>query len=70
MLAVFLEMYLFITFISQLYNGFFSTILMRGATIGSIVLPRIVTDFIMNFLFFESLWISNVIFGLRTDGWQ
>ena len=70
MLAIFLEMYLFITFIQQLFNGFFNTILMRGASISSIVIPRIVTDLIMNLLFFESLWLSNVIFGLRTDGWQ
>ena len=55
---------------NQLKNGFYSTILMRGATIGSFVLPRIVTDFIMNLLFFESIWVSNVIFGLQTDGWQ
>ena len=70
MIGFFLESFLFSIVIHQLENGFYSTVLMRGGTISSFVLPRIVIDFIMNLFFFESLWFSNVIFGFHTDGWQ
>ena len=69
LLALFLEMYLFIMLYKQFSSGYYQTILMRGATISSYILPRILCDFIMCLLFFESLWLTNAIYGLNTDGW-
>ena len=43
---------------------------MRGATMTSYVVPRILCDFICCLLFFEALWFTNAIYGLNTQGWQ
>ena len=70
MIALGLELFLFMMVLQQTYGGFYKTILMRGATASSYILPRILCDFFMCLLFFEALWATNAIYGLDTTGWQ
>ena len=43
---------------------------MRGATRDSFIVTRAACDLVAHFVFFELFWLSNVIFGVNTTGWQ
>ena len=43
---------------------------MRGATRDSFIVTRAACDLVANLIFFELFWLSNVIFGVNTTGWQ
>ena len=64
------ELLLFILFYKVYMENYYQTVLMRGATRGTFILPRLVCDLAVCFVFFESLGFSNAIYGIDTTGWQ
>ena len=51
-------------------QGFYRTILMRGASRSSFILPRMLVDLFVNLIIFEVIVVVQVIFGIDTEGWQ
>lgn len=70
MMAFFIDIYLVSDNLLQAFNGYYTMILMRGATHSAIVLPRILIEFAIYFVFFEILAVLNMIYGVDTSGWQ
>ena len=69
-IAFYLEMIIFTLIDIDYTQGFYRSILMRGATRSSFILPRMFVDFLINLFIFEVIVVVQVIFGIDTQGWQ
>ena len=69
MISFYLELFIFIKFITMILGGWFSTLVMRGATSKTFVLSLMLCDFVLFLIFGQGYFIANVIYGVDPVGW-
>ena len=69
-IVFYLEMIFFFLIDVDYTQGFYRSILMRGATRSSFILTRMIVDFLINLFIFEVIVVVQVMFGIDTEGWQ